>query len=181
MDCSLPGSSVHGIFQTMVLEWGTIAFSGFWGWVSTNHVFALELVPCKAVPAGLMLGWSAWRMEKVILLPDHVSLLGATSWQHIFTPAAAIPAHGNHQIQFAVFPTLTECSPHTPSETSAPTSWHSSWMVWFAALWGFSFKHLNFNHFSLFVLQALRVIAISYCCHFPNNMLLQLQSRFSRV
>ena len=27
MDCSLPGSSVHGIFQARVLEWGTIAFS----------------------------------------------------------------------------------------------------------------------------------------------------------
>ena len=26
-DCSLPGSSVHGIFQARVLEWGTIAFS----------------------------------------------------------------------------------------------------------------------------------------------------------
>ena len=26
MDCSLPGSSVHGIFQTRVLEWGAIAF-----------------------------------------------------------------------------------------------------------------------------------------------------------
>ena len=25
--CSLPGSSVHGIFQTRVLEWGAIAFS----------------------------------------------------------------------------------------------------------------------------------------------------------
>ena len=27
MDCSLPGSSVHGIFQAGVLEWGAIAFS----------------------------------------------------------------------------------------------------------------------------------------------------------
>ena len=27
MDCSLPGSSVHGIFQARVLEWGVIAFS----------------------------------------------------------------------------------------------------------------------------------------------------------
>ena len=25
MDCSLTGSSVHGIFQTRVLEWGAIA------------------------------------------------------------------------------------------------------------------------------------------------------------
>ena len=27
MDCSLPCSSVHGIFQARVLEWGAIAFS----------------------------------------------------------------------------------------------------------------------------------------------------------
>ena len=27
MDCSLLGSSVHGIFQARVLEWVTIAFS----------------------------------------------------------------------------------------------------------------------------------------------------------
>ena len=27
MDCSLPGSSVQGIFQARVLEWGAIAFS----------------------------------------------------------------------------------------------------------------------------------------------------------
>ena len=33
MDCSLPGSSVHGIFQTGVLEWGAITFSD----VSLSH------------------------------------------------------------------------------------------------------------------------------------------------
>ena len=27
MDCSLPGSSIRGIFQAGVLEWGAIAFS----------------------------------------------------------------------------------------------------------------------------------------------------------
>ena len=27
MDCSLPGSSIHGIFQARVLKWGVIAFS----------------------------------------------------------------------------------------------------------------------------------------------------------
>ena len=31
MNCSLPGSSVHGIFQARVLEWGAIAFSGSTG------------------------------------------------------------------------------------------------------------------------------------------------------
>ena len=29
MDCSLPGSSVHGIFQARVLEWGAIAFFSY--------------------------------------------------------------------------------------------------------------------------------------------------------
>ena len=28
MDCSLPGSSIHGVFQARVLEWGATAFSG---------------------------------------------------------------------------------------------------------------------------------------------------------
>ena len=27
MDCSLPGSSVNGVFQARVLEWGAITFS----------------------------------------------------------------------------------------------------------------------------------------------------------
>ena len=36
MDCSLPGSSIHGIFQARVLEWGAIAFS-------LNYIVALNL------------------------------------------------------------------------------------------------------------------------------------------
>ena len=40
MDCSLPASSVHGIFQAKILEWGAISFSKRssqprdWTWVS---------------------------------------------------------------------------------------------------------------------------------------------------
>ena len=36
MDCSLPGSSVHGIFQARELEWGAIAFS----------VYGLDIAKC---------------------------------------------------------------------------------------------------------------------------------------
>ena len=32
MDRSLPGSSIHGIFQARVLEWVAIAFSNAWKW-----------------------------------------------------------------------------------------------------------------------------------------------------
>ena len=41
MDCSPPGSSVHGIFQARVLEWGAIAFSGGW----CLHLGILETLP----------------------------------------------------------------------------------------------------------------------------------------
>ncbi|XP_055423984.1 large ribosomal subunit protein eL24 isoform X1 [Bubalus kerabau] len=40
MDCSLPGSSVHGIFQARVLEWGAIAFS-----VPKHEPFVNKLYP----------------------------------------------------------------------------------------------------------------------------------------
>ena len=36
MDCSLPGSSIHGIFQAKVLEWGAIAFSDLSLYIRTN-------------------------------------------------------------------------------------------------------------------------------------------------
>ena len=46
MDCSLPGSSVHGIFQARVLEWGAIAFS--------DSVF----LPCHIYPFRTVRQWS---------------------------------------------------------------------------------------------------------------------------
>ena len=40
MDCSLPGTSIHGIFQARVLEWGAIAFSVHLSkWSLSNQMF----------------------------------------------------------------------------------------------------------------------------------------------
>ena len=36
MDWSLPGSSIHGIFQARVLEWGAIAFSVYAEYIRRN-------------------------------------------------------------------------------------------------------------------------------------------------
>ena len=36
MDCSLPGSSIHGIFWATVLEWDAIAFSHMLGYETAN-------------------------------------------------------------------------------------------------------------------------------------------------
>ena len=37
VDCSLPGSSIHGIFQARVLEWGAIAFSACMPWGTAKN------------------------------------------------------------------------------------------------------------------------------------------------
>ena len=44
MDCSLPGSSIHGIFQERVLEWGAIAFSDLVIENTTNVLFSRSVV-----------------------------------------------------------------------------------------------------------------------------------------
>ena len=56
MDCNLPGSSIHGIFQARVLEWGAIAFSEFSCSVLSNslrpHGLQHARLPCPSPTAG---------------------------------------------------------------------------------------------------------------------------------
>ena len=40
MDCSLPGSPVHGIFQAKVLEWGAITFCKEWDEGTATQFFS---------------------------------------------------------------------------------------------------------------------------------------------
>ena len=52
MDCSLPGSSIHGIFQARVLEWGAIAFSGNSPYSSAipAHILPPSKAPSASAP-----------------------------------------------------------------------------------------------------------------------------------
>ena len=45
MDCSLPGSSVHGIFQARILEWRAIAFSSLPLVPLKNDLILAQMVP----------------------------------------------------------------------------------------------------------------------------------------
>ena len=49
MDCSLPSSSIHGIFQARVLEWGAIAFP----WRFHSHDLITFQKPCHQIPSHL--------------------------------------------------------------------------------------------------------------------------------
>ena len=46
MDCSPPGSSVHGIFQARVLEWGATAFSDI-------YIFTRKELDLKRILVGI--------------------------------------------------------------------------------------------------------------------------------
>ena len=46
MDCRLPGSSIHGIFQARVLEWGAIAFSSLNDYISGKLSWSFCLHIC---------------------------------------------------------------------------------------------------------------------------------------
>ena len=46
MDCSLPGFSIHGIFQARVLEWGAITFSNYLGLNINSQASKLQFPIC---------------------------------------------------------------------------------------------------------------------------------------
>ena len=83
VDCSLPCSSVHGIFQARVLEWGAIAFSAS---VSNTHLYFDHLVnfhissePCSSSMSHLLLygGFSVLpsRNDLLFFSASHVSYI----------------------------------------------------------------------------------------------------------
>ena len=69
MDCSLPGSSVHGIFQARVLEWGAISFSNMTNLDSilksrdSTLPIKVHLVQATVFPV-VMYGCESWTVKK---------------------------------------------------------------------------------------------------------------------
>ena len=65
MDCSLPGSSVHGIFQARVLEWGAIAFSLDSILKSRDNTLPTKVHIVKAIVFSVaMYRYKSWTIKK---------------------------------------------------------------------------------------------------------------------
>ena len=64
MDCSLPGSSVHGIFQARVLEWSAIAFSA-----RADYIPSKERLPLEYFKNGFL------KVENFFLIKSYHGLL----------------------------------------------------------------------------------------------------------
>ena len=81
MDCSLPGSSVHGIFQARVLEWGATAFS-----VLHNSETRFSVLLCQVCK----------------VCKNYKQTNFSTSRQHFFPPS--------HQVFVALSNSRSSCS-----------------------------------------------------------------------
>ena len=69
MDCSLPGSSVHGIFQARILEWVAIAFSdGCEHWIiKTAEHWRIDAFELRCWRRLFRVPWTARRPNQSIL------------------------------------------------------------------------------------------------------------------
>ena len=56
MDCSPPGSSVHGIFQARVSEWGAIAFAIDYIPLNSGHTTVNKIVKLLLTSAYMLVG-----------------------------------------------------------------------------------------------------------------------------
>ena len=145
MDCSLPGSSVHGIFQARILEWVVISCSrgSSWPWVGN----------CISCIAGKF--FTDWTTRKAL----HIRIfpLVWTSFIHVFVhslinkyPAPFMPLlWGAFQV-----PSLVWSSPCFGPQESASSAF-------------FFFSLLSFFFFS-FIFISWRLITLQYCsgvCH----------------
>ena len=106
-DCSLPGSSIHGIFQARVLEWGAIAFSVLWIFIYKPLDGHMVLRNLGKYPGGEH--WVEGPMPVVLL---HIPLLCATSTTKLmyFGRAAKLTRKGINSVA------LVQMSP--PNETN---------------------------------------------------------------
>ena len=63
MDHSLPGSSVYGIFQAKVLEWGAIAFSTAYLKILI-FLLAILIPACASSSPAFLMMYSAYKLNK---------------------------------------------------------------------------------------------------------------------
>ena len=106
MDCSLPGSSIHGIFQARLLEWGAIAFST-WMLSSVAQSCLTLCGPMNHSTPGL---------------PVHHQLLEFTQ-THVHRVGDAIqPSHPSSVIQTHPAVPFSSCPQSLPASESFPMS-----------------------------------------------------------
>ena len=124
-DCSLPGSSVHGIFQTRILEWVAIAFSeetlDYFKMYRCPVLSEIQTVPlCCAFQT--LQEWS--RVVSSSLLTSAQHYLRFLPWRHFLAgpPPAPVPAEAALSFFWSVHLVLSRLLPPLGAAPSPPHS-----------------------------------------------------------
>ena len=90
VDCSPPGSSVHGISQARILQWVVISFSRGPSWPSWSNLCLLSLVHWQAGSVALAPPGKSLLFQLVVMyLPSaHQVMLWARYWLTIYEVSA---------------------------------------------------------------------------------------------
>ena len=117
MDCSLPGSSAHGIFQTRVLEWVAIAFS--------TCYLALYKKVC----------WPLFQRPRVTLhRANHMKQAWAFSLYKVKDVKCRLPTNGTIEITLLSVKDLTKRKPNSLQRTQTRKTGNSYitqlWHIW---------------------------------------------------
>ena len=92
MDCSLSGSSIHGIFQARVLEWIAISFSRGSSWprnrTQVSHIADSYLTAWASREAVTSKTKSILRQESPVFAESPPSISGHPEWQAGYRPKA---------------------------------------------------------------------------------------------
>ena len=134
MDCSLPGSSAHRIFQARVLEWGAIAFSDKivqvtsipkektkpkhnWNLTNSFHIKNSLGLPCEESGWRVCLSMQETRVQSLIQ-EDPTCHGAAGPLHHNYWACALKPRSHNYWSLCAARKTITMRSPCTTTKSS---------------------------------------------------------------
>ena len=123
MDCSLPGSSVHGIFQARVLEWVAISFSRRSSWPRDWTQVSCIIGKCSTI-------WAAREvLNKKEIYQRDVRELTKLGWKLEFSQGQEAGQKHKHQAPIDRF-----CSNHFLSLCSSQKTLNQGQKVWLAQL-----------------------------------------------
>ena len=112
MDCSLPGSSVHGIFQARVLEWGAIAFSEI-----MSKAPSITGVPVSRAPSDNL------HEKNAHFSPPTLNALGEPSREHLEQVHFALTSLSKNIMSRDHIPQLVAHPEDTWEIQNAPWQW----------------------------------------------------------
>ena len=140
LDCSLPGSSIHGIFQARVLEWGAIAFfmKSMYMYINLNH-FEKLTQHCKSTISSVQLNSIACYVQIFVIpwtaaLQASLSITNSQSFLKLMSIELVMPS--NHLILChplfllpSIFPNIRVFSNESILHIRWPKYWSFSYSI----------------------------------------------------